>query len=151
MPALVVSAIVGTWSLGGYGASPAQTATEADYAWAGACKKCHEDIYEAWSRTKHARALDRLSGDEQQKECIGCHVTGPKTRLEQDGKVVNGGIQCESCHGAAKAHVADPNVRTGLVRKPPESVCVTCHNDKGPHFRGFFYGGMLGFSHLVRK
>ena len=153
MPALLAAALVGLSSAGGQGPVTAQTTapTEADYAWADSCKKCHEEIYEAWAHTKHARALDRLSGGDQQKECIGCHVTGPKSRVEQGGKVANAGIQCEGCHGPAKAHVADPAVRTGLARKPAEAVCVACHNDKSPHYRGFYYSAMIGFSHYIRK
>jgi hypothetical protein len=51
--------------------------TAPGYTWADACRKCHEPVYEAWSHTKHASALDRLSSAEQEKECVGCHVTGP--------------------------------------------------------------------------
>jgi hypothetical protein len=121
------------------------------YAWAGACKSCHEEIYDAWSRTKHARALGRLGSDDQQKECLGCHVTGPKSKVEREGKLLNGGVQCESCHGTGAAHAADPAVRTGLVRKPSEESCRDCHNSRSPNFKGFVYSAMLSFSHPVRK
>jgi hypothetical protein len=60
-------------------------------------------------------------------------------------------VQCEACHGPAAAHVADPAVRTGLVRKPKVETCTACHCDKSPHFRGFYYDGMLSFSHPVTK
>jgi predicted CXXCH cytochrome family protein len=122
-----------------------------DYAWAPACKTCHEQIYEAWSGTKHARALARLSDAEQERECVGCHVTGGKNKISKDGKTVNAGIQCESCHGAAAAHAADPAVRTGLVRKPGAELCTGCHNDRSPSFRGFFYDAMWPLSHRVAK
>ena len=148
VPTLVAAAIVGVWAARAV-ASP-QAPSGEGYAWAEACKSCHAEIYNAWAGTKHAKALSRLSGTEQEKECIGCHVTGAKSRIEQGGRVVNGGVQCEACHGAAAAHVADPKVKTGLMRKPPESLCVECHNDKGPHFRGFFYGVMANLSHQVK-
>ena len=65
------------------GGSLAQTApppAEA-YSWAESCRQCHDKIYDAWAKTKHATALDRLSSSDQEKECIGCHVTGPKSRV----------------------------------------------------------------------
>ena len=79
-------------------------ASAAGYAWADACKTCHEDVYEAWSRTKHASALDSLSSVEQEQVCVGCHVTGPKSRVLTGTRVLNRGVQCEACHGADAAH-----------------------------------------------
>ena len=121
------------------------------YAWSDACRKCHQAIHTVWGNTKHARALNRLSRGDQEKECIGCHVTGPKTRVEVDGDLKNGGIQCESCHGPSAAHVADPTVKTPYGKKPPAKVCTDCHNEKSPHFRGFYYDAMIAFSHRVQK
>lgn len=131
-------------------AQPAAPRAE-DYAWADSCRKCHEPIYDAWAKTKHASALDRLSASDQEKECIGCHVTGPKTRVMDGKKVLNRGIQCEACHGAAAAHVADPTIKAGLTKTPAEALCEACHSDKGPHFKGFFYSAMTGLAHKVAK
>jgi len=140
-------------ALAGYAASGlAQTAPTRDpaaYAWADSCRKCHEPIYNAWAKTKHSTALDRLSSADQEKECLGCHVTGPKSRVLEGKTVVNRGVQCEACHGGAAAHVADPAVKTGLAKVPSAGVCEECHSDKGPHFRGFFYSAMAGLSHRV--
>jgi len=126
-----------------------QAPPPAGYAWAESCRTCHEAIYDAWAKTKHANALDRLSGAEQDQPCVGCHVTGAKARVLEGRKVLNRGVQCEACHGAAAAHATDTSV-LGIVRTPPESRCVECHNDKGPHFKAFFYAGMAGLSHKVR-
>ena len=123
----------------------------ANYAWADACKDCHTAIYESWQKTKHARAISRLSGAEQQKECVNCHVTSGPGKIEKDGQFVNANIQCESCHGPAAAHAAEPEVRTGLVRKPKADVCEACHSAKSPHYRGFYYSAMIGLSHQVAK
>lgn len=128
----------------------ADPTTAAGYSWADACRKCHEPVYEAWSHTKHASALNRLSSAEQEQACVGCHVTGPKTRILDGKNVLNAGVQCEACHGAAAAHVADPQVRTGLVRKPASALCEECHSSKGPHFKGFWYDAMAGLSHRAR-
>jgi hypothetical protein len=147
---LVSASVVGlALSVTGLVAQEPAPATQAsEYAWAASCRSCHRAVYDAWAKTKHATALDRLSGAEQEKPCIGCHVTGPKTRVaDASKKVLNGGVQCEACHGAAAAHVADPNVRTGLVKTPPSATCEQCHNDKGPHFKGFWYDAMKGLVH----
>jgi len=119
----------------------------AAYSWADSCRSCHQSIYNAWAKTKHATALDRLSGGDQEKECIGCHVTGPKSRVSEGGKVLNRGVQCEQCHGAAAAHAADPTVKTGLIKLPGSAGCEQCHNDKGPHFKGFWFDAMKSLVH----
>lgn len=141
-------------ALAGYAASGlAQTAPTRDpaaYAWADSCRKCHEPIYNAWAKTKHSTALDRLSSADQEEECIGCHVTGPKSRVSDGKKVLNAGVQCEACHGGAAAHAADPTVRTGLIKLTPSSLCEECHSDKGPHFKGFWYDAMRTLVHKTK-
>jgi hypothetical protein len=152
-----IRTLVSTSVLGlaiGVAAPVAQNAAPADapagYAWADSCKSCHQEIYDAWAKTKHASALDRLSASEQEQPCVGCHLTGAKTRVVDGRKVLNRGIQCEACHGAAAAHAADPKVKTGLVKVPPESLCEECHSSKSPKFKGFFYTGMAALSHKVK-
>jgi cytochrome c554/c'-like protein len=120
------------------------------YAWADSCRTCHPAIYDAWAKTKHATALDRLSGGDQEKECIGCHVTGPKTRVSDGKKVLNRGIQCEACHGGSAAHAADPKVKSGLGKMPASALCEECHSDKGPHFRGFWFDAMKSLVHKTK-
>ncbi len=42
------------------------------------CKDCHAEIYEKWSKTKHAQAMATLEKTHQDydPECIGCHADG---------------------------------------------------------------------------
>lgn len=148
---ILATAVVAVLAIGVSAHPRAQAPATQGFAWADACKSCHADIYTAWAKTKHARTINRLSAGDQQKDCIRCHTTGPGGKVEVEGKFVNANVQCESCHGAAAAHVADPAVRTGLTRKPKVEACTACHNDKSPHYRGFYYDGMLGFSHPVPK
>lgn len=135
------------------GQEPAAPAAAEGYVWAEACKECHEPIYQAWAKTKHARAIARLGGEQRQagSACIGCHVTGPKEPVMVEQSMVNANVQCESCHGAGKAHVdaarAGNAASVRLVKSPPESLCQTCHNDKSPHYRGFFYAALKGLVH----
>jgi Cytochrome c554 and c-prime len=127
-----------------------QTPSASDrFAWAEACKTCHADIYESWAKTKHARTIDRLSTAEQGQDCVVCHTTGGAGKIERDGKFVNRNVQCEACHGAAAAHVADSSNLQGLTKTPLSKVCESCHNDKSPSFRGFVYQGMVRLSHAT--
>ncbi|HEX2444850.1 MAG TPA: multiheme c-type cytochrome [Vicinamibacterales bacterium] len=126
----------------------------ANYAWDGACKDCHTDVYESWAKTKHATALNRLTASERQQECVGCHVTGADRLIDVGGQPANSNVQCESCHGPGRAHVE--SAKTGgpgkgnIVRKPTSAACERCHNKKSPHFKGFFYDAMLGFVHRTK-
>ena len=117
------------------------------YAWADSCRGCHQEIYDAWAKTKHSTTLDRLSGGEQDKECVGCHVTGPKARVSDGKRVLNRGVQCEACHGAGAAHADDPWAKTGLTKSVGPAVCEQCHNDKSPKFRGFWFDAMKTLVH----
>jgi cytochrome c554/c'-like protein len=123
------------------------------YVGADGCKSCHQAIYTSWSQTKHARALARLSKEQKEGgECIRCHVTGTSEQIAREGaSPSHPNVQCEACHGPGSLHAADATVRTGIRKVPASSTCETCHNDKSPHFRGFVYAAMAGFSHAVKK
>lgn len=151
--AFAVLLVCGAWLLGtpAGAQTAAPTAEVSAYAWAGACKDCHKEIHEAWLETKHARAIHRLSGSERKQACVECHVTGAKALVDDKGvSEANAGVQCEACHGAGAAHVADPAVRVGLVKKPAAAVCENCHNARSPKFKGFFYDGMAALAHRTK-
>jgi hypothetical protein len=141
-------------------ASPAQPAPAAapvaeGYVWAEACKACHGAIWDAWHETKHARTIARLSADEKQTACVGCHVTGPKQVVMDGSAHVNANVQCEGCHGAGKAHIDAATAGTAkpghVVASPDQRLCESCHNDKSPHYRGFFFSALKGLVHKVPK
>jgi cytochrome c554/c'-like protein len=122
------------------------------YVGAAACKSCHGEIYAAWEKTKHSTALNRLSASDRAGACIGCHVTGtPEQIAAEAASPTLPGVQCESCHGPGQSHVESANAggpTPGLLtRTPKSSECERCHNDKGPHFKGFFYNAMAAMSH----
>ncbi len=147
---LLVWVASGTFALS-QEAAPADTS---GYVWDTGCKDCHEEIYAAWAKTKHKTALNRLSHSEQEKECAGCHFTGVPAPVSVDGRTVNGGVQCESCHGPGRAHAESAKVPGGtpekFAKKPGEATCTACHNSKSPHFHGFFYTAMKGFVHKAK-
>ena len=134
-------------------ASPQAAAGTEAYLGAEGCKACHGAIYDAWSRTKHAKALNRLSGrDKASGKCIGCHVTGTPAMIAAEGASPSfPNVQCESCHGAGRAHAAkaasDRTALEGVTKRLGDTTCTTCHNDTGPHFKGFSYDGMKWFVH----
>ena len=112
------------------------------------CAACHPAAAETWRATRHAKALASLEAVSKQfdPECVACHVVG----LEAGGFLSReltphlANVQCENCHGAAGAHLADPmGKRPNRIRAlvagggTPEAVCRTCHH--GSHSPLFDY------------
>jgi predicted CXXCH cytochrome family protein len=107
--------------------------TGSPFAGSETCKGCHADQAKQWESTGHARAWSSLVAQQRamDQECFSCHVTGHGQQGgPADPATVAGlrDVQCESCHGAASAHVADPT--KDLVKSPAQDVCVTCHDGK---------------------
>jgi len=113
------------------------------------CKMCHKDVYEAWSKTKHATAIETLGDTSAMDEaCLACHVTGyGKGGGYVDTASTPGllGVTCEACHGPGSLYWKLPimkdhekAVANGLVEQD-SSVCLSCHNEKSPTFKGFKY------------
>ena len=89
-----------------------------------ACAECHEDAYDIWKESWHARATDSIEHPPNERgeiqrhhdpECISCHVTGWHPQryypyqsgylsLEKTPKMKGSG--CENCHGPGSQHVA---------------------------------------------
>jgi hypothetical protein len=131
-------------------------ADDSPYVGADACKSCHEDTHAAWAKTKHANAIMRLSpADKQSGKCIQCHVTGsPEQIAAEKDMPSHPGVQCESCHGAGRPHVDAANAgdatKARMVKSPGEKACTPCHNETGPHFKGFFFKAMAPMVHKVK-
>jgi hypothetical protein len=102
------------------------------------CEPCHTEPYNQWKATDHAKAYQTLVDRSKQFDpsCLVCHTT----RFEQPGgfamkaqqkELVN--VQCESCHGDAKEHLASLTPVPAV--KPPVSTCTKCHTeDRCPGF-----------------
>lgn len=107
---------------------------EVAYVGSAACSACHQEAYAWWRDHPHGVAYRTLQqrNKEYNLDCVGCHVTGYQqpggstVTHNLDGALVN--VGCESCHGPGAAHVNNPEV--GVVRDPPESTCVPCHNEE---------------------
>ncbi len=103
------------------------------------CKLCHKKQYDSWMTTVHAKAWEALKPEEQKKEdCIGCHSTGK----DAAGAMLTG-VQCEVCHGAGSAYKTQAimkDVKAAMANgltQPTKEICVRCHNEKSPTFKGF--------------
>lgn len=120
---------------------------EAGYVGVEECSMCHSREAEFWQKTRHHEAWETLEevGKELSYDCISCHVTGwdrPGGATLADNEPLRD-VQCEVCHGPGSIHVEKDGLdapRT-IVRTPPESLCVTCHNKE--HSDTFQYEAYL--------
>lgn len=115
--------------------------SEPTYIGAEKCKICHKTEYNSWAAMKHAKAFDLLKPEEQKDEkCLACHTTGHG----MTDKVLEG-VQCEACHGPGSEYkkiaiMKEPEkAETAGLIDPGKEVCVGCHNEKSPEFKGFDY------------
>jgi hypothetical protein len=125
------------------------------YAGADACKDCHVGQFEAWSKTKHARALSKLPvADRAGGPCIKCHVTGSDAMIEADGATPRfPNVQCEGCHGPGQLHIEAAKTGDSVTSRPKpttETTCTRCHNDRSPHYKPFFHSAMVGLVHQTK-
>jgi len=103
------------------------------------CLICHEKEHIQWKLTKHADAFASLirKGEEDNEQCIVCHVTGfgsiggYKINNKENSKHLEG-VQCESCHGAGYQSCS---AYTGEKPKKKETaewekLCLSCHTQK---------------------
>ena len=107
-----------------------------DYVGVTKCKICHkkDGTYPSWLETKHAKAWENLTPEQQKDDkCIGCHSTGTTAK-----EVVLEGVQCEACHGPGgdyqKKSVMENRelaIANGLLI-PDEKTCLNCHNENVP-------------------
>lgn len=113
------------------------------------CKMCHKKIHGAWLETKHAVAIETLGDTSATDEaCLACHVTGygkPGGYVGAEETPGLVGVTCEACHGAGSLYWKVPimkdyeqAVANGLVEQD-SSVCISCHNEESPTFKGFSY------------
>jgi hypothetical protein len=74
-------------------------------------------------------AAGRLMGNDDVRDCFGCHATGtfrPAVVWEQ----LTPGVQCERCHGPSAGHVAKREPMKKLTRLSTEEMsdfCGSCH------------------------
>jgi hypothetical protein len=100
------------------------------------CARCHSDIFAQWQGTRHAHAFATLTDrhQDQDPECLACHVTG----FEAAGGFLGPApyqdmrqVQCESCHGMGTMHDMSGNADPDAG----EATCKRCHTpEMSPEF-----------------
>ncbi len=96
------------------------------------CSECHEEVFEIWKKSDHAKAFQTLidKGRQFNPDCLVCHTTrfeepGGFTMENQEEELRN--VQCESCHGDSASHLEDPG--NLYETKPTVETCVKCHTE----------------------
>lgn len=101
------------------------------------CQVCHEEIHGAWAKSRHSGAYRKLEDVNKafDPDCIICHTVGfdtPGGFLDVESTPHLSNVQCESCHGPAKAHAEsgghEKTLRNG---SPATDICAQCHTQ--PH------------------
>ena len=131
------------------------------------CGMCHkkEDVgqqLKIWQDSKHSKAYKTLQTEKADKiakekgfstkavetpECLKCHTSGYNVDASLLGKKfdIKDGVQCETCHGPGSDYKSKKvmkdrtlSIEKGLIMYDnPEELCVKCHNEESPNFKGF--------------
>ena len=112
-----------------FGPSPA-------YAGAQVCAGCHAGIHTTEMLTAHAGAFNNAlfvaQGGQTNTSCLACHTVGyglPTGFVSESRTPLLEGVQCESCHGPAANHAANPGDPTVIPRvELAAQVCGGCHS-----------------------
>jgi hypothetical protein len=152
------------------------------YVGAKLCGMCHKTEaagkqFVIWESSKHAQSYKTLTTAEADKiakekgfttkaieteACLKCHVTGYNVdaSLLTDKFNVSDGVQCETCHGPGSEYKTKKimedkklSVENGLkIYDNIEELCVKCHNEESPSFKGFNFKEMWAkIEHSVPK
>jgi len=124
-----------------------QQQEESPFVGSAVCQGCHAAAFSIWKNSRHGHAFATLEakGKHFDPECLECHVVGLKPWEPESASVSPAlkafvgrtgflspqltphlmNVQCENCHGPARAHLANP-----VAEKPPHparEACTTCH------------------------
>ena len=115
-------------------ARKARAAGASPFTGSEACTVCHQQAAAAWQASRHANALDALEqvGKAFDPNCVVCHSLGfgkDGGFLAIDETPTLANVQCESCHGPGREHVATAGESYPGKRVATEA-CASCHH---PH------------------
>lgn len=133
---------------------PMSALAENAYVGTAACKDCHEEQYDnftKYAKKAHSdRSIKIMASDlteSELAECYGCHTTGYGkpggfVSYEKTPHVADAG--CEVCHGPGQEHVESGGDTELIKGKLTMEDCQGCHNEsrvKAFNFKPLLYGG----------
>ena len=133
---------------------PFSALADNSYVGTAACKDCHEEQHEnftKYAKKAHSdRSIKVMASDLTEDElegCYGCHATGYGqpggfVSYEKTPHLADAG--CEVCHGPGYEHVESGGDSELIKGKLTMDDCVGCHNEervKAFNFKPLLYGG----------
>jgi hypothetical protein len=133
---------------------PFSAMAENSYVGTAACKDCHEEQYEnftKYAKKSHSdRSVKMMASDLTDAElatCYGCHATGfgkpgGFVSYEKTPHLADAG--CEVCHGPGYDHAESGGDAELIKGTLTMEDCVGCHNEdrvKSFNFKPLLYGG----------
>ncbi len=114
-----------------------ETSVKETYLGSEICARCHQAEYDSFLQTSHAQAMASLQNEYQENnpECVSCHVTGWEKAggygLDKRNRDMLQDVQCEACHGYGTAHERDVKISQATM----EAACLACHDEtNSPEF-----------------
>lgn len=133
---------------------PFSAMAENSYVGTAACKDCHEEQYEnftKYAKKSHSdRSVKIMASDLTEAElatCYGCHATGfgkPGGFISYEKTPHLADAGCEVCHGPGYDHAESGGDAELIKGKLTMEDCVGCHNEdrvKSFNFKPLLYGG----------
>jgi hypothetical protein len=138
------------------------------------CGMCHKKDdtgkqLAIWESSKHSQAYkslltadaDKIAAEKgfttkasETAECLKCHTSAYNVdaKLVTDKFSIADGVQCETCHGPGSMYKTKKvmedrkaAIENGLiVFEKTEDLCLKCHNEESPFYKGFNFEEMWG-------
>jgi len=136
-------------------------ATAAERVGSETCRACHEAAYKLWKASPHAKASENLAPAQREDlRCAYCHAP-ERARVAQEQapfrpgdqgpgpSLVEGGIGCETCHGAGQYYSPGYVMRDSELSRavglldPGQKSCLVCHSAEAPSLTPFDFAAKV--------
>jgi hypothetical protein len=140
-----------------------QPATAAERVGSETCRACHQTAYQVWKASPHAKASENLTAAQRDDlRCAYCHAPERARALQQSGPfqrndqvsgqasaLVEGGVGCETCHGAGQYYSPGYVMRDSELARavglldPGQKSCLVCHSGEAPSLSPFDFAAKV--------